>query len=102
MAGTRRTLVARARFTHFSEEALRLFAYIVDRESGGLAPGSPEHNSLAVQLHRELGRRVWDTNVLDVDVDAPPPDEPVRMKRESWETAVELRRALEAELWRMK
>jgi hypothetical protein len=96
MAGTRRTLIARPRYTHFSEQALRLFAYIMDREAGGLEHGSPEHNALAVRLHRELARKVWDVNVLDVNVDDAPPDEPVPMKLESWLMAVELRRELEA------
>jgi hypothetical protein len=104
MPGTRRKLIARPRYSHFSEEAVRLFALIVNREAAGLAPGSREHNALAVQLQRALGRRVWEPHVLDVSCEGAEPwpasldeDTPGNLEaRRPWIEAAELRRELEA------
>ena len=43
-------------------------------------------------LHRELGLKVWDEFVTNVNVDDVPPIDP--MRRASFERAVELRRQL--------
>jgi hypothetical protein len=94
MAGTRRTPIARARYSHLSAEVLRLFAHAMNREAAGLERGSPEHNRIAVALHRALARRPWDTDLLSIDVDTPPPRDSDSTKLRSWATAIELRRQL--------
>jgi hypothetical protein len=95
MPGTRRRLVPRPRHPHISEEAVRLFAHIVDRETRGLKRGSAEYNSLSLRLHRSLARKPWDVCVLSVDAERPPPRDSDSIRFASWETAVALRRELE-------
>jgi hypothetical protein len=88
---TKRVPIVRSPVQQITARAIDLFQYAMD-----LAVGSVEHNRIALELHRELGRRPWDWNVLDVGVDDPPPREPVFAKLESWKAAVELRRQLQA------
>ena len=88
---TKRVPIVRSPVQRITARAVNLFRYAME-----LPVGSAEHNRIAVELHRELGRRPWDWNVLDIAADDPPPDEPVPAKLESWEVAAELRRALEA------
>jgi hypothetical protein len=90
MPGTRRRLVVRPRYASINEEAVHLFARAM--EAGR---GSPEHIRIASALHRALNRKPWDTDILSVDADAPPPRDSDSMRLASWRTAVELRRQLE-------
>jgi hypothetical protein len=92
---TKRVPIVRSPTQRITTRAIDLFQYAMELEENGAAVGSAEHNRISVELHRELGRRVWDVNVLNVHVGDSPPDEPVPMKLESWATAVELRRQLE-------
>jgi hypothetical protein len=56
--------------------------------------GTPEHNRVAVELHRELGLKVWDEFVTDVDISDEPPPNTDPWRRASFERAVALRRLL--------
>jgi hypothetical protein len=95
MPGTRRTPLTRTRYPHLSDEAVRLFAHIMERETRGLKRGSAEYDSLAIRLHRLLARKPWDSDILTIDANDPPAHESDSMRFESWCTAVALRRQLE-------
>jgi hypothetical protein len=51
---------------------------------------------ISVQLHREIGLKPWDTNVLDVQIDDDPPEAFLRdeMRLQSWLKAKRLRMKL--------
>jgi hypothetical protein len=59
-----------------------------------MSTDSKEYNQVGVALHRELGLRVWDENVLDVNIDDLPSPSLDPMRRNSFMRAVELRRQL--------
>jgi hypothetical protein len=91
---TKRVPIVRSTPQRVTPRAIDLFRYALKLEDDG-SSGTVGYNRIAVELHRELHRAVWDWNLLDVDVDDDPPDEPVPMKLASWHAAIALRAALE-------
>jgi hypothetical protein len=91
MAGTKRTPIHRPPQRRLTERALDLFRLAVKMEDDGVSMDSFEYADVAVALHRELGLKVWDEFVTNVNVNdaAPPNVDP--MRRASLERAVELR-----------
>jgi hypothetical protein len=92
---TKRVPIVRSRAQQITPHAVDLFRYAMELEDNGSPVGSAEHNRIAVELHRELGRKVWDVNLFDVHVDDPPPRDFDSMRFASWETAIALRAELE-------
>lgn len=92
---SKRVPISRSPAWQVTARAIDLFRYLRELEDSGLSTGSREYNAVALELHRAFGRRPWDVFITDVDVADEPPNE-TGMKLESWRTAVELRRALEA------
>jgi hypothetical protein len=89
MAGTRRTPIHRPPQRRITQRALDLFRLAVKMEDDGVPVDSREYGDVAVALHRELGLKVWDEFVTNVNVDDVPPIDP--MRRASFERAVDLR-----------
>jgi hypothetical protein len=85
MAGTRRTPIHRPPRGGISQKAIDLFIQIMEYDEDG---------HIALELHRELGLKPWDTFVTWVDINDEPPPNIEPWKRASFERAVELRRQL--------
>jgi hypothetical protein len=89
MAGTRRTPIHRPPQRRITQRALDLFRLAVKMEDDGVPLDSREYSDVALALHRELGLKVWDEFVTNVNGNDVPPIDP--MRRASLERAVELR-----------
>jgi hypothetical protein len=91
MAGTKRTPIYRPPQRRITQRAVDLFRLAVKMEDDGVPADSREYSDVALALHRELGLKVWDEFVTNVNVnDVPRPNiDPTR--RASLERAVELR-----------
>jgi hypothetical protein len=94
MAGTKRTPIHRPPQRRLTQRALDLFRLAVKMEDDGVSMDSFEYADVTVALHRELGLKVWDEFVTNVNVDDVPPPNIAPMRRASLERAVELRRQL--------
>ena len=94
MAGTRRTPIHRPPQRRITQRALDLFRLAVKMEDDGVPVDSREYNAISLELHRELGLKVWDEFVTNVNVNDVPPRSIDPMRRASLERAVELRRQL--------
>jgi hypothetical protein len=78
-----------------SKKAVDLFAHIMRRQSEGVSIHSTELLDLAADLHRTLGLKIWEEDVLDVRVGEEPRADSDPMKAASFRKVVELRRQLE-------
>jgi hypothetical protein len=91
MAGTKRTPIHRPPQRRITQRALDLFRLAVKMEDEGVAADSREYSDVALALHREVGLKVWDEFVTNVNVNDVPPPNIDPMRRASLERAVELR-----------
>ena len=91
MAGTKRTPIYRPPQRRITQRAVDLFRLAVKMEDDGVPADSREYGDVAVALHRELGLKVWDEFVTNVNVNDVPPPNIDPMRRASFERAVDLR-----------
>jgi hypothetical protein len=77
-----------------TDRAITLFKLAVRLEHEGLSTDSEEYAQVSEELHKELGLRPYDVNVLDVTIDALPAPSLDTLRRNSVMRAVGLRRQL--------
>jgi hypothetical protein len=80
-------------------EAIDLFKIAIRLQHEGLPTDSEEYHHVSLALHKALGLKAFDTNVLDVKIDSLPNPSLDRRARNSVMRAVGLRRELVLATW---
>jgi hypothetical protein len=82
--------------TPVTDRAVELFKRALKLETDKVDRDYREWLNISVELHREFGLKLWDTNILDVQIDHDPPEAFLRdeAKLQSWRQAKKLRMRL--------